>query len=112
VSEATCPKAFIKLLSLKGTKHGFKLLWEFIFQLSPQLDGIFIKFGAGIYSLKIVNGEHISKFYSCVQALAHKVCLANFSDANAAALPHQFLSLPCKLDVLLVWVLLNCIGLK
>jgi hypothetical protein len=93
VSKASCPKAFVKLLSLKGLKDGFKLLRDFIFQLSPQLDGIFIDFSTAISSLTIVNGEHISKFYSHVQDLSQEIMLANLPDGNAATLLYRFLFL-------------------
>lgn len=93
VPKTTCPKAFIKFLSLKSIKDGFKLLREFIFQLSPQLDGIFINFTGTIISLTIINGEHISEFYSQVQDLSHEIHLANLPDGNAATLHYQFLSL-------------------
>jgi hypothetical protein len=93
IPKATCPKASLKLLSLKGVKDGFKLLRELIFQLSPQLDGIFIDFGTSIASLTILNGEHLSEFYSRVQDLSHEICLANLPDGNAAALHHRFLFL-------------------
>jgi hypothetical protein len=93
IPKTTCPKPFIKLLSLKSIKDGFKLLREFIFQLSPQLDGIFINFTATITSLAIINSDHISEFYSQVQDLSHEIRLANLPDGNAAVLPYYFLFL-------------------
>jgi hypothetical protein len=93
IAKSTCPKAYLKLLSLKGMKDGFKIHRELIFQLSSQLDGTFFNFGVAISALTIYNGEHISEFYSRTQELAREITIANLPDGNAASLLHQFLYL-------------------
>jgi hypothetical protein len=93
ISKSTCPKAYLKLLSLKGMKDGFKILRDLLFQLSPQLDGPFIDFGSAISSLQLHNGEHLNEFYSRTQELAREIHIANLPDGNTAALHYHFLSL-------------------
>ena len=91
ITKATSPRAFLKLLSLKSFQDGFRILRDLIFKLSPQLDGTFIDFSTSIAALTIINGEHISEFYSRAQELAREIDIANLPDGNAAALLYHFL---------------------
>jgi hypothetical protein len=93
IAKSTCPKAYLKLLSLKGMKDGFKIHCELVFQLGPQLDGSFFDFGAAISALQIIDSEYLNEFYSRTQELAREITIANLPDGNAESLNCHFLSL-------------------
>jgi hypothetical protein len=93
ITKASCPKAFIKFLSLKGCQDSLRMLHDLVFQLSPQLESIFYDFGTVIAALKIFYGEHLIEFYSRAQHLAMEIKLANLPDGNNSALCARFLTL-------------------
>ncbi len=93
IPQATCPKSYLQLLSLRNELDGFLILKNFIFLRSPQLDGELRDFHTTVTSLNITPGEHIRTFYGRAIWLGNEISLANLADGTLAVLHECFLSL-------------------
>jgi hypothetical protein len=93
ITEASLPKAYLKLLSLCDVHDGFILLKDLVFSLSPQLSGDYHDYRSDIEALQIIQGEHISKFYQRVITLSTEITLSNICNGNMALLASRFIFL-------------------
>ncbi len=69
------------------------LLRELIFSLSPQLSGDYHDYRLEIDTLRIITGEHLSKFYQRVIKLSTEIRLSNIQNGNLALLAYKFIAL-------------------
>ncbi len=93
ISEETCPKVYLRLLSLCDLRDGFKVLQELIFSSSPQLSGDYYDYRTDIAHLNVKPGEQLSKFYQRVIALSTEIQLANIPNGDMAELAQHYISI-------------------
>jgi len=89
----TCPKVYLRLLSLCDLRDGFKVLQELIFSSSPQLSGDYYDYRTDIAHLNVKPGEQLSKFYQRVIALSTEIQLANIPNGDMAELAQHYISI-------------------
>jgi len=92
-SESSTPKPYLQLLSLCDTHYGFVLLCTLVFSLSPQLSGDYHHYCHDIDTLAIIPGEHLSKFFQCVNKLSNEITLSSIHNENMALLAYHFIYL-------------------